>query len=150
MAGNDSFRAAAQRRVALHGAMTDLDASLASPIGRPTWLDSVRRDLRAVVEALQNHVLEVEGREGILAQIVADEPWLSGRVEALRGEHPELIRAAKSIEAKIHDLGADPSEDEADELRDTALGLLGSLARHRHRGADLVYEAFDVDIGGGG
>jgi hypothetical protein len=141
---------AQQRRLALYGAITDLDASLASPIGRPTWLGGVKRDLRSVLAALEAHVEEVEGDEGILAQILSDEPWLSDRVDALRSEHPGLLQSAKAIEAQIEVIEPDPSYEEADDLRDAALGLLGALARHRHRGADLVYEAFAVEIGGGG
>ncbi len=129
--------------------MTDLDASLASPIGRPSWLDRFRRDLRALRAALEAHVVEVEGPEGILAHILADEPWLTNRVEELSAEHPSLMEGVITLEAKLEEVGSDPTEDEADELRDEALGLLGALARHRHRGADLVYDAFDVEIGGG-
>lgn len=33
--------------------------------------------------------------------------------------------------------------------REAALDLLGLLSRHRHRGADFVYDAYDFDIGGG-
>ena len=36
-----------------------------------------------------------------------------------------------------------------DDLRTELTALLAALAKHRQRGADLVYEAFDVDIGGG-
>ena len=34
-------------------------------------------------------------------------------------------------------------------LRSVLTSLLVALARHRQRGADLVYEAYAVDIGGG-
>jgi len=37
----------------------------------------------------------------------------------------------------------------ADEIRAELTTLLVALARHRQRGADLVYEAYDVDLGGG-
>jgi hypothetical protein len=33
-------------------------------------------------------------------------------------------------------------------IRDLGTTLLGHLARHRQRGADLVYEAYQADIGG--
>ena len=33
-------------------------------------------------------------------------------------------------------------------IRDAAITLMGLLVRHRQRGADLVYEAYDVEIGG--
>ena len=35
------------------------------------------------------------------------------------------------------------------EVRVRATSLIARLARHRQRGADLIYEAFDTDIGGG-
>jgi len=41
-------------------------------------------------------------------------------------------------------------EEWVDAQRDRLLALLGSLVRHRQRGADLVYEAYAVDIGGTG
>jgi len=37
----------------------------------------------------------------------------------------------------------------AEEVRVELTALLAALARHRQRGADLIYEAFAVDIGGG-
>ncbi len=33
-------------------------------------------------------------------------------------------------------------------LRDLGTSLLGRLVRHRQRGSDLVYEAYEFDIGG--
>lgn len=36
-----------------------------------------------------------------------------------------------------------------DALRSEVLDLLVAVARHRQRGADLVYEVHNVDIGGG-
>ena len=35
------------------------------------------------------------------------------------------------------------------DVREEALGLLQAIARHRQRGADLIYEAYSVDIEGG-
>jgi hypothetical protein len=34
-------------------------------------------------------------------------------------------------------------------MRTDLTALLVALAKHRQRGADLIYEAYDVDIGGG-
>jgi hypothetical protein len=38
--------------------------------------------------------------------------------------------------------------DEVTRARELGTELLGSIVRHRQRGADLVYEAYEVDIGG--
>jgi hypothetical protein len=47
--------------------------------------------------------------------------------------------------------GPGPGEydDWSERKRADLTTLLVALARHRQRGADLVYEAYDVDIGGG-
>ena len=37
--------------------------------------------------------------------------------------------------------------DHAVTIRNQAIELLGQLTRHRQRGADLIYEAYQVDIG---
>ena len=38
--------------------------------------------------------------------------------------------------------------DDVTRIRELGTRLLGALVRHRQRGADLVYEAYQVDIGG--
>jgi hypothetical protein len=35
-----------------------------------------------------------------------------------------------------------------DKIRDLGTLLLGVLVRHRQRGSDLVYEAYELDLGG--
>jgi len=37
---------------------------------------------------------------------------------------------------------------DVDRVRDLGTALLGRLVRHRQRGSDLVYEAYQFDIGG--
>jgi hypothetical protein len=36
-----------------------------------------------------------------------------------------------------------------DAVRERGTRLLGHLVRHRQRGADLIFEAYQTDIGGG-
>lgn len=38
--------------------------------------------------------------------------------------------------------------DDVDRIRDLGTALLGRLVRHRQRGFDLVFDAYDFDIGG--
>ena len=39
--------------------------------------------------------------------------------------------------------------EQVKDVREEALGLLQAIARHRQRGADLIYEAYSVDIEAG-
>ena len=34
-----------------------------------------------------------------------------------------------------------------DDVREQALALLAQISRHRHRGADLLWDSYDFDIG---
>ena len=43
--------------------------------------------------------------------------------------------------------GAGGTED-VEQVRALGTSLLGRIVRHRQRGADLVYEAYEVDVGG--
>ena len=45
-------------------------------------------------------------------------------------------------------LRSERTADETAAIREQALELLAAIVRHRHLGADLLYEAYDVDIGG--
>jgi len=71
---------------------------------------------------------------------------LANAVRALADEH-EFIATdiAEAIAATQAPVGADDVEP----IREQATGLLGRLVRHRQRGADLIYEAYATDIGGG-
>jgi hypothetical protein len=40
------------------------------------------------------------------------------------------------------------SKEDVEEIRDLGTTLLGLLVRHRQRGSDLVYEAYELDVGG--
>ena len=41
------------------------------------------------------------------------------------------------------------TNDDVADLRERGTDLLARLSRHRQRGADLIFEAYDTDIGGG-
>jgi hypothetical protein len=38
--------------------------------------------------------------------------------------------------------------EDVDRVRDLGTALLGRLVRHRQRGSDLIFDAYDFDIGG--
>jgi hypothetical protein len=50
--------------------------------------------------------------------------------------------------ARIDEMTVAVDSAEPQALRDGLTDLLAELVRHRQRGADLVYEAYSVDIGG--
>jgi hypothetical protein len=86
-----------------------------------------------------------EGADGLHRDILATAAHLSHAVDRLVKEHD-------SIDGVLTDLLARSREEagavDVDSIRDKGTLLLGYLVRHRQRGADLVFEAYQADIGG--
>jgi hypothetical protein len=138
---SEALGAARERRSELKHAMSALELAAAGAAGDPAWIDALREALAEVRVVFDAHVEEVEASDGLLAELVAEAPRLSNRVNRLHDEHPELSQRIDACVALLEE--GDPHE-----IRGEVLDLLVALARHRHAGADLVYEAYNVDIGG--
>ena len=93
--------------------------------------------------ALDAHVDVTEGPDGLFAGILRDAPRLGHGIDVLRREHEHLRSAVRSLAARLQE------PVEVAEAREEALALMAAIVRHRHRGADLVYEAYQTDLGGG-
>ncbi len=139
---------ARQRREALAEAADALDDAITRPAGdAPAWQEGVRAAVTAVSDALDAHIDEVEGPGGLYQEIIARTPRLAHQVEVLEREHVSL----RADLAKLTPLLAEPQRpDQIAQLREESVRLLGDISRHRHRGADLVFDSYDLDIGGEG
>jgi hypothetical protein len=139
------------RRAGLKAVMSGLELALAAPVAqRDPWLNRVSDALYAVHEVWTRHIVETEAPGAFLDELTAESPRLSKPASRLRREHNDVLAQITRAEKR---LSMPPSADDydrwAEELRAELTSLLVALARHRQRGADLIYEAFDVDIGGG-
>ena len=94
--------------------------------------------LAAAIEA-------TEGPDGFHGEMVAAAPRLTHGVEVLVREHAKLSGLAAQIAALA---GRAQLPVDADAIRETGMRLIGLLIRHRQRGADLIYEAYQSDLGG--
>jgi hypothetical protein len=63
----------------------------------------------------------------------------------LVGEHIVIKGLIEDLLARV---GPPVAADQVDAVRALGTALLGRLARHRQRGADLIHEAYEVDLGG--
>jgi hypothetical protein len=142
----DPIEAVRSRRAGLKAAMSGLELALAAAApGRASeWASGVQEALDRVHEEWTRHMVETEAPGAFLDELVAEAPRLANQVARLRDEHGEILGDLLAAEEA---LGRDAVD--VDDLRARLTGLLCALARHRQRGADLVYEAYDVDIGGG-
>jgi Ala-tRNA(Pro) deacylase len=162
MSGRDFFRlqgdasraeiATAQRalqvargaRLRLYEAVTWVSEALDAPVGEgAAWRRRVLDELTTLEQALEAHIDKSEAADGLLEEIVLHAPRLAREVDRLREEHVELRSECERVIARAADFESEAS------VRRMVLSLLGRFARHRHRGGDVVYEAFGVDLGGG-
>jgi hypothetical protein len=78
-------------------------------------------------------------------QIRTDAPRLDGKLRRLGREHLSL---SAEIDGLFEELAIADDEPRLLGLRERVTALLAQLARHRQRGADLIYEAYQRDVGG--
>ncbi len=137
-----------RRRAELRDSLVALESALAAPApGRlEQWTERVCAALMELSADFREHVTIAEAPDGINARALRSAPRLARTVDRLETEHVELA----ALMDRLLDLLALPGAATAEQVRDDVTRLLGRLVRHRQRGSDLLYEAWAVDIGGGG
>jgi hypothetical protein len=144
----DALSAARERRMALQEAMAGVEWAIAAPSGTADWWTELAAALGGLQRALAEHVGEVEGPTGLLAELVSKAPRLARSKQQMEEEHVGLAADLEAVGERIRLGAAESASVSVSETREAVLLLLGSLARHRQAGADMVYEAYTVDIGG--
>ncbi|MGH1491483.1 MAG: hypothetical protein ACRBK7_19140 [Acidimicrobiales bacterium] len=142
--GSEALRGAARKRFALKEAVSRVETAAASASAEPNWRPELLGRLGELHEALAQHVAKVEAADGLMAELTRLAPRLVGQIDQVRAEHPVLCQQAELTAGLVADEGV-----ESEAIRVSVLELLAGVARHRQRGADLVYEGYDVDLGGG-
>ncbi|MGZ8571057.1 MAG: hypothetical protein ACXWW5_02410 [Actinomycetota bacterium] len=142
--------AARQRRKTLHDTLVHLEEGISSPAaGRiPDWTAIVLKEMVEVREAFEQHISVTERPDGLYDEILERAPRLAGNVRRLREEHPEIKEAVTAMVVRLEQTEIGGVSWPLDDARDDLQRLIGSVIRHRQKGADLVWEAYNVDIGG--
>jgi hypothetical protein len=136
----DEQQAARSRRERLLRALIELEEALTAPANLEGSLPRVRAAVASMRETVLDHVAESEAPDGLLAQISDVSPWLGPRVARLRDEHDDLVASADSL------VDAAATATEADDIAEAAWALLDRVSRHRRQGADLLYDAYALDV----
>lgn len=133
------------RRDALYESVMLLEQALAAPTtGRPAdWCAALHPRVADVRTVLEAHVAETEDDGGFFDDVRDQAPHLLHAVEKLQAEHAPLLAAAAELEREV-DAARDEGEVEA--ARTAGLDLIHRVLEHRHRGAELVYDAYSVDV----
>ena len=133
------------RRDRLYEAILGLEKALATPAGDhpKEWAMLLAVPIENLQTVLATHVAGTEGADGLFAQIREDAPHLLHAVERLRNDHEPLVASATALADAlpgVHD------DDTVDAVRTQALQLMRQLLEHRHLGAEVVYDAYAIDV----
>ncbi len=144
----ESLKAVRMHRSELRESMAALEQALAAPApGRArAWAERVHVALVELSSDLRVHREVAEGPGGLHADIVGSAPRLAGPVVRLAADHVAITQAVEDL---LDRLSVPLADDEVADVRERGVALLGRLVRHRQAGADLVFEAYEVDVGGG-
>ncbi|MEV4655514.1 hypothetical protein [Micromonospora sp. NPDC049301] len=133
----------APRPVGLAGDLHALARAVTAATTEPRWRERVLLRLHPVGQGFAEHVQVTEGPAGLYGELLTHAPRLCHGVRLLTREHTAIGAAILAVQRV-----AEQSEASPDELRDQAAYLLRAFARHRRRGADLLWQAYQTDLGG--
>ena len=136
-----------RRRAELRDSMSALEDALAAPSSadHARWAQRVHVALVELSGDFRAHIDITEGPNGLYRDLLETSPRLSGAVARLTGEHTLIRGQVDNVLARVT---ASAVVEDVDRVRDLGTALLGRLVRHRQRGSDLVFDAYDFDIGG--
>ena len=138
------------RRATLHDAIVHLEMAISSPAASriPEWTGVVVKEMTSVQDAFDQHILVTEKPGGLYEEIITRAPRLDGTVHRLKDEHPEISERLTETLRRLDEVPIGGDEWPLERARDDFQRFIGIIIRHRQRGADLVWEAYNVDIGG--
>jgi len=145
-----ALEAVAQRREELRDALGEAERAISRPApGRVgAWTSDVEKALIRLDEAFAGHIVVTEKPGGLYEDLLHRAPRLSRKVDRLREEHGTIAQRLEAIIERVQEGDVDTEVWPLDEVRDDIQRVLGAMVRHRQVGADLIYEAYFIDIGG--
>jgi len=141
-----SLGEARDRRAGVRAALSALERAIAtSAAGHPEeWAGAVDARVAALQDAFDHHVVLTESPDGLLADVLRDAPRLTHRVEVIKADHVEIRAGLARARDDLSRRPFDATQVEA--AWSSVLDLMRRVMAHRHLGADLVYDAYNVDI----
>lgn len=150
MADRVQLDAVRTRREALYQAVVGLEDALQTPVADGTkWRLRVAMAIDHAAIRIDEHAQQTESKDGFLERVVQEVPRLQRRVNQLKVDHERLEKEVDALRIAVSVVDDADIPEQASTIRNQAIELLGQLTRHRQRGADLIYEAYQVDIGEG-
>jgi hypothetical protein len=130
--------------MATHRAESFLTAP--APGREASWRDHVDHALTLLRASLREASQRGESAGGLIAELKAGRGRYCHRARRLQQEFDEMIRRCDATLEDLQSQGEEESIDFAD-IRQRITWLITSLKHHQAREADLVFEAYGLDIG---
>jgi hypothetical protein len=136
-----------RHRAELLDSLRAVEQALAAPaVGDVNaWSQRVSVALVELEADFREHVARTEGADGLYRGLLEVAPRLSNVVRTLTADHS---RIRTSIGQLVATTGEPVVAADVKAIREAGTSLLARLSRHRQRGADLVFDAYQTDIGG--
>lgn len=137
-----------QKHSALLSAIHSLEAALFSPApGREReWATQVTGRLREVHGELETHRREAEGTDGLYEQLETVMPRAATRIQYLKDTNQSLVDRVELLIREVERI-AKSGTGAFMAVRSNSTLLLGEMRHQQAREVDLMFEAFDRDIG---
>ncbi len=141
----DAIQRSREQRRGVRQACADLEWAIARPAspGAASWSELVAGSLAELGGAFERHVEHSESPDGLLWDITSVAPRLQHAVDHVRHEHVEIVAQIEHVTALAR---GNEDADRIPVIREESLALLQAISAHRYRGAELVYDAYTVDI----
>jgi len=140
----DKLQGFGERRADIGAALSRLEDALARPVGaKDEWRARVGWALDDLATVGRVQIAAFLSPGGPLEEAVGRSPRLSGPVDQLRRELPDIEGEADNLQKKLGEV--DPAD-----MRRQLIPFLGRVVRIRQTVADVMWEAYSVDIGGAG
>ncbi|MFQ5556269.1 MAG: hypothetical protein ACE5GB_01980 [Acidimicrobiales bacterium] len=147
--GTSALEQARSRRLALGDAADRVEELIARPGPDPRWTERVTGAMSDLRTAFTDHVEEVESPDGLLPHLLSDSPRLANAITRMYTDHTRIADLIETTCERLVDCGDACDGVAVDSVRAATVDILAMISKHRQAGADLVYEAYHVDIGGG-
>ena len=137
-----------ERRDEFFEGILELERAMAAPAGDDAlaWAAAAAVAVEDMQRVLDDHIRETEAPGSFYDDVIEHSPHLVNAANRLQGEHPPL---AANVATLALELATVTDDDGVEETRELAVELIKALLLHRHRGAELVYDAYNVDVAPG-
>lgn len=144
--GRAALAASRTDRASSIGALQDLEemSTSAGPSRPDAWRDDVLGAIDELIINLQHQYQGSFAEDSLLSQVASDSPHLAGSVEALCSRQTDIIEDLDGIRTQLADYSRTP---DVASMRAALAGITAAIREFRAWEADLVHEAYYVDLG---